>query len=87
MPQSQNVEYFMVKSTFPNVIRWVDLVTITALSRSTLAEIQNPKSPRFDSRFPPKIRLGHRAVGWMLKDVEIWLNERKVQPLQGGATK
>lgn len=60
------------------VIRNTGLRTITGLSRSTLSDIQNPKSPRFDPTFPAKVRLGSRAVGWFLEDVLVWLSSRKV---------
>ena len=60
------------------VVRQPGLVQITGLSRSTLADIQNPKSPRYDKTFPSKVRLGVRAVGWFFEDVIHWLNSRKV---------
>ena len=69
------------------VVRWHTLVELTALSRSTLADFQNPRSKRFDDRFPQKIQLGKRAVGWLLQDVEGWLQERKYKATKEVATK
>ena len=65
------------------VIRQPSLVSITGLSRSTLADFQNPKSPRYDATFPKKIRLGARAVGWSLEEVVAWFSSRKVCNKQG----
>lgn len=60
------------------VVRQPELVQLTGLCRSTLADLQNPRSPRFDKTFPSKVRLGMRAVGWFFEDVIDWLNSRKV---------
>jgi prophage regulatory protein len=76
-----NVERFAM-----TVIRWKTLIELTSLSRSMLSELQNPKSQRYDPRFPKKIQLGPRAVGWMLSDIERWLRERTIQSAHGGST-
>lgn len=70
--------------TEKKVIRQPELTIITGLSRSTLADIQNPKSPRFDPTFPPRVRLGVRAVGWFIADVLGWLSSRKEDAKQEG---
>ncbi len=71
--------------SMPNkVLRQHELVRLTGLSRSTLADFQNPKSPRFDATFPAKVRLGVRAVGWFLEEVLDWLSTRKVIAQSGG---
>ena len=72
------MEFFASK-----VVRQPELVQITGLSRSTLADLQNPRSPRFDRTFPAKVRLGMRAVGWFFEDVIYWLNSRKVTRSEG----
>ncbi|WP_219012208.1 AlpA family phage regulatory protein [Shewanella algae] len=56
-----------------SIIRLKALMQLTGLSRSSIYEKQNPKSPRFDPKFPKKVSLGERAVGWYLGDVESWL--------------
>jgi prophage regulatory protein len=61
----------------PKIIRLDELISMTGLARSTLYDIQNPKSPRFDPSFPKKIKLSLRAVGFFLEDVIAWLNNRK----------
>jgi prophage regulatory protein len=56
------------------IIRLKDVKLITGLSRSTIYAKQNTKSKRFDPLFPQKISLGARAVGWLKREVEEWLN-------------
>lgn len=58
------------------IIRLKDVIIMTGLSRSTIYDKLNPKSPRFDPSFPQKICLGARAVGWFLKDIENWLGSK-----------
>lgn len=43
------------------------------LSRSTIYDKINPKSPRYDATFPKPIRLGGCAVGWLTHEVDEWL--------------
>lgn len=66
------------------MIRKKRLSRATGLALSTLEDMQNPKSPRFDPDFPPKVRLGARAVGWFMADVLVWLSNRKEVSQKGG---
>ena len=66
------------------VIREQELTDTIGLASSTVADMQNPKSPRFDPDFPPKVRLGARAVGWFMEDVLVWLSNRKEVSQKGG---
>jgi prophage regulatory protein len=68
------------------IIRLKELVAMTGLSRSSIYDRMSPKSPRFDSSFPPKINLGLRAVGWFLEDVETWLNSMRSNSLSERAS-
>ena len=66
------------------VIRQPGLEQLTGLPKSTLSDLQNPKSPRFDVTFPSKVRLTGKAgkpgkaVGWFSNEVIEWLESRKV---------
>ncbi|HDM8173904.1 TPA: AlpA family phage regulatory protein [Vibrio harveyi] len=62
------------------ILRLKDIALLTGLSRSTIYDKQNPKSPRFDSTFPVKIQLGARAVGWREKDIIEWINSMRCGP-------
>ena len=52
------------------IIRLKDVITLTGLSRSTiyLRMVQG--------KFPKKINLGSRAVGWISSEVNEWIDER-----------
>jgi prophage regulatory protein len=60
----------------PSILRRRDLEMRLRLSRSTLYEKINPKSPRFDPTFPKPFRLGiggGGAVGWLEIEIEAWI--------------
>ena len=52
------------------IIRLKDVIALTRLSRSTiyLRMVQG--------KFPKKIKLGSRAVGWISSEVNEWIEER-----------
>lgn len=62
--------------TLRKVLRMKQLAERTGLSRSTLNELMNPRSPYFDPAFPLKIRLSSRAIGYSESAVEAWLASR-----------
>lgn len=53
------------------VLRRQDVEKLTGLARSTIYDMVRKGA------FPPPIRLGSRAVGWRLAEVEDWLASRK----------
>jgi prophage regulatory protein len=60
-----------------SVLRRCDLENRVRLSRSTIYDRINPKSPRYDATFPKPIRLGNgSAVGWIEGEVEAWVQAR-----------
>lgn len=61
------------------VVRMNHLKELTGLSRSTIYNKMDPKSPSFDADFPKQIRLGRGAVGWLLDEVHEWLEKRMRQ--------
>ena len=56
------------------VIRIKEFAAMISLSRSTIYDRLNPKSPRFDPTFPRPIKLGASAIGWHLVDVAAWIS-------------
>ncbi|MCO8069373.1 AlpA family transcriptional regulator [Acinetobacter lwoffii] len=50
----------------------------TGLSRSTIYDKMNPKSPRYDKDFPKPVKLSLNAVGWFEQDILTWLKTRSV---------
>ncbi|MEG2115458.1 MAG: AlpA family phage regulatory protein [Hafnia sp.] len=45
------------------------------ISRSTIYDWLNPKSPRYNVTFPKQRRLGMHSVGWMESEIDKWLEE------------
>lgn len=69
----------MTKShrTALTILRRRDLEARIGLSRSTLYDRLNPRSPRYDASFPTPIRLGNgAAVGWLAHEVDDWLSQQ-----------
>lgn len=58
------------------IIRIKAVMALINLSRSTIYDFMNPKSPRHDPSFPLPVKLGSSAVGWLEHEVQAWLNLR-----------
>lgn len=54
----------------PRFARMAAVVRMTGLCRATIYRMIAEK------RFPPQVRIGTRAVGWRVSDLERWSNER-----------
>ncbi|OFC70826.1 helix-turn-helix transcriptional regulator [Alteromonas confluentis] len=54
------------------IMRLPEVIQMTGLSRSTIYLRMGKGS------FPQTISLGERAVGWLLSDIEAWLDARVV---------
>jgi len=52
------------------ILRRKDVEEIVGLSRSTIYKLMSTGA------FPRSIRLGTRAVGWRLSDIEAWIEFR-----------
>lgn len=58
------------------MIRMKQLILITGLSRSTIYNLMDSKSPHYDSTFPKSIQLTNTAVAWLLTEVNEWIASR-----------
>lgn len=58
------------------ILRRKQVEARTGLSRSTIYDKINPKSPRYDPIFPTQIRLSSDTVGWVESEVQAWLEHR-----------
>jgi prophage regulatory protein len=58
------------------IIRLKQVVELIGLSRSTVYDILDAKSPRHDPTFPKKIHLTACSVGWIEGEVNAWLESR-----------
>lgn len=61
------------------VIQLSKLVTIISKSRSWVYLKINKKSPHFDPNFPQPVRLGSNSIGWLLSDVQKYVQSLKKQ--------
>lgn len=59
------------------VIRLPQLKELLGLSRSTIYNRISEKSKYYDPLFPKSVRLGSKAVGWILKDVYFYIEHLK----------
>ena len=56
----------------PLILRRKDVEALVGLSRSTIYYLIS------QGLFPAPIKLGKRAVGWKVSDIETWVNDREV---------
>lgn len=59
------------------VIRIKVVVSMIGVSRSTIYDWMNEKSPRFDPTFPRPIKLGSNSIGWLEHQVVEWIESRQ----------
>jgi prophage regulatory protein len=60
----------------PTILRRKQVEARTGLSRSTIYEKINRRSPRYDHTFPRPVRLGADAVGWIESEINAWIHLR-----------
>ncbi len=53
------------------IMRFPEVVKRTGLSRSTVYRLLSER------KFPSQVQLTSRSVGWYVKDIEAWLQERE----------
>lgn len=60
----------------PRSLRLKNVMKKMGISRSTIYDWLNPRSPRYDETFPKQRRLGRQSVGWLESDLNEWLMQR-----------
>lgn len=55
-----------------HVIRIAEVLKLTGFSRSHIYRLEEDE----DTRFPKKIQLGTKAVGWVKEEIEEWLDAK-----------
>lgn len=55
------------------ILRLPDVCRTTGLGRSMIYQLEAER------RFPRRVRIGARAVGWIESEVQSWLRERVMQ--------
>ena len=79
-----NMPIHTVVSSQPSyqMLRLKQVVEQTGLSRSTLYDIMDVKSKRYDPTFPRAIKLTEATVCWLESEVNAWL-ESKINNRRG----
>lgn len=67
----------MMTSPTVKILRMRALTAKLGISRSTIYDWLDPKSPRYDATFPKQRRLGQQSVGWLEAELDQWLLERE----------
>ncbi|MBQ1493947.1 MAG: AlpA family phage regulatory protein [Acinetobacter sp.] len=55
------------------------VVECTGLSRSTVYEIMDVKSPYYDSTFPKKIKMTKNRICWSVLEINQWIESKMAQ--------
>ena len=60
----------------PQLLSIKDVGHYTGLSRSTIYEMVNEKSDRYDPTFPKKVQLTQVRVVWVASEIANWINDK-----------
>lgn len=60
----------------PQLLSIKDVGNYTGLSRSTIYEMINEKSDRYDPPFPKKVQLTQVRVVWVAGEIAEWINTK-----------
>ncbi|MGF0239961.1 AlpA family phage regulatory protein [Rhodococcus sp. IEGM1300] len=58
------------------ILRLKHVLDRVGLSRSTIYDRLDEKSPRYDRSFPRPVSLGGAAVGWLEADISDWIQSK-----------
>jgi prophage regulatory protein len=61
------------------ILRLRQVILRVGLSRSTIYDRINPKSPRYDDSFPKPIKIGASAIGWIEASIIEWIESKIAQ--------
>lgn len=59
------------------VVRIKEVANITSISKSSIYEMINERSSRYDPTFPKRVHIGVSAVGWLRHEIEEWIMSKK----------
>ena len=66
-------------STLPRMLPIKEVVYYVGLSQSTIYDMMDKKSKRYDPTFPTQVKLSQGRVAWIESEVADWLNARIAQ--------
>ncbi len=58
------------------ILRLSAVLSLVGISKSSIWDRLNPKSPRYDPTFPKRVKLGGRAIGFVDVELQAWLQKR-----------
>jgi len=58
------------------VLNITAVIGITALSRSTIYALINPKSDYYDPTFPKKVVISQKRIGWLAIEIHQWIEDK-----------
>lgn len=59
------------------ILRLKQVIEVTGLSRSTIYDMLDKKSTRYDPSFPVQKRISLGTVGWLKSEIQTWLAARR----------
>jgi prophage regulatory protein len=65
------------------ILRIKEVQDRVGYGRSTIYDLINPQSPRFNPHFPAPIKLGIASVGWIESEVTEWIRSRIIVRARG----
>lgn len=67
----------------PQMLSIKDVIHYTGLSRSTIYEMIDEKSKRYDPTFPKKVQITAARVTWVASEIADWINTKiSERPMQ-----
>ena len=63
-------------NNIPQRLSIKDVINYTSLSRSTIYEMINEESDRYDPTFPKKVQLTKVRVVWVASEIAEWINKK-----------
>ena len=63
-------------TTLPRMLNLKDVNQITGLGRSTIYDMMDPRSARYDHSFPKQVKLSAGRVAWIEAELITWLNTK-----------
>lgn len=57
------------------MLRLKEVTKRTGLSRSTIYNKLDSRSPRYDASFPKQVKLGSGTVRWIEAEISLWLED------------
>ncbi len=66
----------MQATTLPKLLSLKDVIASTGLGRSTIYDIMDKRSDRYDPSFPKQVKLSPGRVAWIEQELADWLGAK-----------